>query len=70
MKYWTWLHPKATENPEDWKRHFDRFRASGIDAILPCLYSGGEVLYSSGHLSTTAPILEQMLPLVSNSTCA
>ena len=63
MKNWIWLHPDTSETPEKWKRQFNQFRQAGIDAILPCLYTGSQAFYNSGHLPVAGEILEGMLPI-------
>ena len=38
VKNWIWTHISAQDGPEDWKARFDRFRTSGLDAVLPMIY--------------------------------
>ena len=67
MKNWIWTHFGAQDGPEDWKDRFERFRATGIDAVVAIVYTGHQALYGSRRLPVAAPQLEWLLPLAAAS---
>ena len=57
------MRPSITRTADDWKREFDRLRASGIHGIIPEVYSGRQTLFRSARLPVRAPWLETAIPL-------
>ncbi|MEM6320885.1 MAG: family 10 glycosylhydrolase [Bacteroidota bacterium] len=60
---WIWLRPDVKLSVDDWKRTFDRIKASGIDAVLAQVYSSNETLFDHPMLPVKDRWLERMLPL-------
>jgi len=63
LKNFLWLRPSIAKTPDDWRRDFDLWRASGIHAIVPEIYNGRQALFQSARLPVRAPWLETALPL-------
>ncbi len=63
LKHWTWVTMDLDTTDEEWRRQFARWRAAGIDAILPEVVSNSAAAYGSAHLPVRGPWLERLLPL-------
>lgn len=62
-KNWVWIPTNTHRTPDDWKRRFERMRASGIQAILPEIYAGNEAFFASSRLPVNRDWLGTILPL-------
>jgi uncharacterized lipoprotein YddW (UPF0748 family) len=64
-KHFVWMRPSMSRSADDWKRDFDRLRASGIHGIIPEVYNGRQTLFRSTRLPMRAAWLNDTLPLAS-----
>jgi uncharacterized lipoprotein YddW (UPF0748 family) len=63
LKNFLWLRPSITRTPDDWRRDFDLWRASGIHGVMAEVYNGRQALFQSTRLPVRAPWLETAIPL-------
>ena len=63
MTNWIWMHPRADEGTEAWKRQFGQYRRAGIEGVLALVHNGAQALYGNHRHSVAAPVLEDLLPL-------
>lgn len=62
MKNWVWVHPRAEDSGDSWRRAFGEMRAAGLDAALVLVANGTSALYESQVLPTADAVLERILP--------
>ena len=61
-KNFLWLRPSVTRSPDDWRRDFDLWRASGISGVMAEVYNGRQTLFHSTRLPVRSPWLETAIP--------
>ena len=62
-KNFLWLRPSITRSPDDWRRDFDLWRASGISGLMAEVYNGRQALFHSTRLPVRSPWLETAIPI-------
>ena len=60
---WVWARPNLEWNDDQWKRKLEWLRESGIEAILPQVYSSRDCLFDHPTLPVKERWLERFIPL-------
>jgi uncharacterized lipoprotein YddW (UPF0748 family) len=60
---WIWVRPDISKKDDEWKAIFARLKSSGIDAILPQVYSSNDTLFDHPILPVRERWLEKIIPI-------
>ncbi|HMQ49289.1 MAG TPA: family 10 glycosylhydrolase [Saprospiraceae bacterium] len=60
---WMWLRPDLGLTDEEWKVHFDKIRAAGIEAVLPQIFDGVFAYFDHPNYPIKEILLERLIPL-------
>lgn len=62
-KYWIWMRPKLGRSDEEWRMIFKKLKNSGIQAVLPEIYSSNESLFEMEGYTVKERWLERIIPI-------
>ena len=67
IRNWAWIVTDTKVSADDWKRRFEKMKASGIDAVLPQIYASHKAFFASSRLPIESEWLELLLPLAQDA---